>query len=223
MWGTPVMIVNFKLYPSGAGKKALELAMLMDKIAEERDANLVAAVNSMDAPLIKKEVSIPVIMQHVDAVEWGAHTGRINLELAKEHEIDGILVNHSERMLKISEIDYLIHRAKELGLTTVVCANNSRVAGALAFLEPDFVAMEPPELIGGNISVSKAKPEAILNSLEAVKSVKDIPVLVGAGIKSKEDVSKAIELGAKGVLVASGVVKANDPKRVINDLIDGMM
>ncbi len=223
MWKTPVLIVNFKLYPSGIGEKALKLARILEKVHKERGVSVVAAVNPLDALKIKGEVDIPIILQHVDAVDFGAHTGRINVELAKEYKMDGLLINHSERMLKISEIDYLIQKAKDFGLVSVVCANNSRVAGAIAFLNPNFVAMEPPELIGGNVSVSSAKPEAIVKTIEAVKSINNIPVLVGAGIKDGKDVKKALELGADGVLVASGVVKAKDPERAVNELVDGMM
>ncbi len=223
MWKTPVLIVNFKLYASGVGESALKLARILDKIHQEREISVVVAVNPLDAYRIKKEVSIPVILQHADAVDFGAHTGRINVDLAKEYNLDGLLINHSERTLKIEDIDFLIQKSKELDLISVVCANNFRVAGALAFLEPNFIAMEPPELIGGDISVSTARPEAIVETIEAVKSVRSIPVLVGAGIKNGEDVKKAIELGAEGVLVASGVVKAKDPERVVNDLVDGMM
>ncbi len=223
MWKTPVLIVNFKLYKSGVGEKALELAKILDKVSKERGVSIIAAVNTFDAYRIKNEVSIPVILQHADAVDFGAHTGRVNVELARKYNLDGLLINHSERMLKISDIDFLIQKSKDLNMVSVVCANNSRVAGALAFLEPDFIAMEPPELIGGNVSVSTAKPEAIVETIEAVKSVRNIPVLVGAGIKNGKDVKKAIELGAEGVLVASGVVKAKDPEMALNDLIGGMM
>ncbi len=223
MFKTPVIIVNFKLYRSGVGKNALHLARVLDRVANERGASIIVAVNPMDAFRIKNQVKIPVILQHVDAVDFGAHTGRINLEVAREYGIDGVLVNHSERMLKISEIDFIVEKARDLELESVVCANNSRVAGALAFLSPNFIAMEPPELIGGNISVSTARPEAIVETIEAVKSVKNIPVLVGAGIKNRDDVKKALDLGADGVLVASGIVKAKDPENAINDLIEGMM
>ena len=218
-----MLIVNFKLYSSGIGDKALNLAKILEKVHEERGVTVVIAVNPLDALKIKEEVNIPIILQHVDAVDFGAHTGRINVELAKEYKMDGMLINHSERMLKISEIDYLIQKAKDLGLVSVVCANNSRVAGSIAILNPNFVAMEPPELIGGDVSVSSAKPEAIVETIEAVKSINNIPVLVGAGIKNGKDVKKALELGAEGVLVASGVVKAKDPERVVNELVDGMM
>ncbi len=223
MWKLPVIIVNFKLYPSGIGSRALKHAKILEKVAKERNAEIVAAVNPMDAPRIAEEVEIPVMVQHVDALEFGAHTGRINIELAKEYGLDGVLINHSERRLTIADIDYLVKRARELDMVSVVCSNNPRVSGALAFLRPDFIAMEPPELIGGDISVSTARPEAISETIEAVKSVADIPVLVGAGIKNGNDVRRALELGAKGVLVASGVVKAKDPERAINNLVDGMM
>jgi len=223
MWKMPVLIVNFKLYQSGTGERALNLAKILEKVSEERGVTIVAAVNSLDAYRMRNEVDIPIILQHADAVDFGAHTGRINLEMAKDYDLDGVLINHSERTLKISDIDFLVQKSKSLNLISVVCANNSRVAGALSFLEPDFIAMEPPELIGGNVSVSTAKPEAIVETIEAVKSVRDIPVLVGAGIKNGEDVRKAIELGAEGVLVASGVVKAKNPEKAVNDLVDGMM
>lgn len=223
MWKLPVIIVNFKLYHSGSGERALNLAKILDRVAEERDASIAIAVNPLDFSKIEGEVSIPVMLQHVDAVDYGAHTGRINMELAKERGVDGLLINHSERRLTIADIDYLVHRAREMNMVSVVCTNNARVSGAVAFLNPDFVAMEPPELIGGDVSVSTARPEAIVETIEAVKSVRDVPVLVGAGIKNGNDVKKAIELGAKGVLVASGIVKARDPERAINDLIDGMM
>ena len=223
MWKMPVLIVNFKLYHSGTGERALNLAKILEKVSEERGVTIVAAVNSLDAYRMRNEVDIPIILQHADAVDFGAHTGRINLEMAKDYDLDGVLINHSERTLKIPDIDFLVQKSKSLNLISVVCANNSRVAGALSFLEPDFIAMEPPELIGGNVSVSTAKPEAIVETIEAVKSVRDIPVLVGAGIKNGEDVRKAIELGAEGVLVASGVVKAKNPEKAVNDLVDGMM
>ncbi len=219
---TPLLMVNFKLHPRASGKNAVKLAETLDEVSKEYGVEIIAAVNPLDFQNVKEKVDIPVFLQHVDAVGFGSHTGRINLEVAAEHEVDGILVNHSERRLTIADIDFLVQRAKELNLYTVVCTNNARVSGAIAFLEPDFIAMEPPELIGGNISVSKARPDAITDTIKSVKSVKDVPVLVGAGVKNGEDVRKAIELGAVGVLVASGVTKAENQKRAIEDLISGL-
>jgi len=217
-----VIIVNFKLHPKASGKNAVELAKILDREAKENDVEIAIAVNALDFYPVKKSVSIPVLLQHVDAVEYGSHTGKLNPYLAKEYKADGLLINHSERRLTIADIDLLIQKARELDLTSIVCTNNARVSGAIAFLNPDFIAMEPPELIGGDVSVSRARPEAITETIEAVKSVRDIPVLVGAGVKNGKDVRRAIELGAKGILVASGVTKASDPKKAIEDLISGL-
>ncbi len=222
MLKTPLIMVNFKLHPKASGKKAVELAKILDTVAREYGVEIVAAVNPLDFHNVKEEVEIPVFLQHVDAVGFGSYTGRLNLEVASEHGVEGILINHSERRLTIADIDFIVYRAKELNITTVVCTNNERVSGAIAFLEPDFIAMEPPELIGGDISVSRAKPEAITATINAVKSVKNIPVLVGAGVKNGEDVHRALELGAKGVLVASGVTKAEKPKKAMENLISGL-
>ena len=223
MLRTPLIMVNFKAYPQASGKNAVKLAKSLEEVALERGAEVILAVSSIDFHRIKEAVEIPVFLQHVDAVEPGAHTGRVTLDMAADAEADGILINHSERRLTIADIDFLVSGARERGMSTVVCTNNPKVSGAVAFLKPDFIAMEPPELIGGDISVSTARPEAIVETIEAVNSVNPVSVLVGAGVKNGEDVRKALELGAKGVLVASGVVKAKNPKEALNELIDGMM
>ncbi|MCD6403579.1 MAG: tryptophan synthase subunit alpha, partial [Nanoarchaeota archaeon] len=92
----------------------------------------------------------------------------------------------------------------------------------VASLQPDYVAIEPPELIGGKVSVV-TRPELVKKGIEAVKSIsKKTEVLVGAGVHSKEDVKKAIKLGAKGVFVASSICKAKDPEEKIRELAEGL-
>jgi len=49
-----------------------------------------------------------------------------------------------------------------------------------------------------------------------------VRVLCGAGVKNGRDVAKALELGAEGVLLASGVTKASDVPAVLNDLISSL-
>lgn len=223
MWKTPVLIVNFKLYRQSSGKNAYHLLTIMDKLAEKYDVELVAALNPLDLSRFVDKVSIPLLLQHADAVEFGAHTGRINIELAKEYGASGLLINHSERRLTIADIEFLISRTGKMDMVSVVCSNNPKTSGALAYFKPDYIAMEPPELIGGDISVSKAKPETITETINAVNSVNQVPVLVGAGIKTGDDVKKAMELGAVGVLVASGVTKAQNPEKALENLIGGMI
>jgi len=88
---------------------------------------------------------------------------------------------------------------------------------------PDMIAVEPPELIGTGISISKARPELITESLKQIRKVnRSVKVLCGAGVTTAEDVSKALELGSEGVLVASGVVKSKDPSAILQSMA-GMM
>ena len=59
----------------------------------------------------------------------------------------------------------------------------------------------------------------MLPDIEQVASINDkVKVLTGAGVKTAEDVKKAIELGTYRVLLASGAVKAEDPKKVMLSL-----
>lgn len=215
-----VIIVNFKAYREGFGRRALELAKIADSVAARCDEYIGIAVSFLDLPVIAREVSIDVYAQHVDAIEFGSHTGRINAEMIKEYGAKGSLINHSERRLKLADIEFNVSRLRELGLTSVVCTNNVPTTAAAAALNPDYVAVEPPELIGSGIPVSKAEPEIVENSVKAAKKVNpDVKVLCGAGITTHEDYVKAMELGAEGVLLASGIVKAKDQKRALEELV----
>jgi len=198
----------------------MELAKIAENVASRCDDYIGIAVSFLDLPVIAKEVSVDVYAQHVDAVEFGSHTGRINAEMIAEYGAKGSLINHSERRLRLADIEYNVSKLKDLGLTSVVCTNNVPTTAAAAALNPDFVAVEPPELIGSGIPVSKAEPEIVQNSVRAAKSVNQkVRVLCGAGITTHEDYVKALELGAEGVLLASGIVKAKDQKKALEELV----
>ncbi|MCD6195638.1 MAG: triose-phosphate isomerase [Staphylothermus sp.] len=168
---------------------------------------------------VVKGTEIKVYAQHADPVEPGARTGFIPLEGLKEAGVHGVLLNHSEHRLKLADINWLIKKANELGLRTLVCADVPETGAAVAVLKPDMVAVEPPELIGTGIPVSKAKPEVITRSVELIRKVNsEVIILTGAGISKGEDVYAAIKLGTSGVLVASAIVKAKNPYEVIKDM-----
>ncbi len=220
---TPIIIVNFKTYDSAYGKRAIELAKLCEKVAKTTGSHVAVAVSAVDLCTVAEEVNIPVLAQHIDDIEFGSHTGYIVAEDVKEAGAAGTLLNHSEHRLRMDVLEKSIKRAKENNLITIVCAKDAVEAKAVAVFEPDFIAIEPPELIGGDVSVSKEDPEIISDTVENVKFVNpNIPVLVGAGIKTTEDVNKAIELGAKGILVASGITKSEEPDRALLMMIKGM-
>lgn len=215
-----MIFLNFKSYREGFGKKALELAKIAENVAERSGIYIAVAVNYLDIPTIAREVKIDVFAQHIDAVEFGAFTGAVNAEMIKEYGAKGSLLNHSERRMKLSDIDFCVSKLKELQMVSIVCTNNVSTTKAISALKPDFVAVEPPELIGTGIPVSKAEPEIVEKSVKSAKEIcKEVRVLCGAGITKNEDYVRAIELGADGVLLASGVVKAKDQKKALEELV----
>ena len=220
---TPAIVLNFKIYNEVCGQKGLALARLCEEAAQETGAAIAVAPQTVDLAYIATEISIPVFAQHIDAVDAGAHTGFTSMDAVVGAGAAGTLINHSEHRLKIADIDHLVQRCRSRGLTAIVCTNNLKVSSACAALEPDFIAIEPPELIGGDISVTTADPEIVSRTVDEIKKIApDVRVLTGAGIKTKDDVAKALELGTDGVLLASGVVKAADPKKVLLDLAAGL-
>jgi len=217
----PIIIVNFKGYKEAIGEKAVYLARIAEKVSLETGVTVAVSPQYVDIFRITSEVSLPVFAQHIDPVVPGSCTGHVVAEAVKEAGAIGTLINHSEKRLILADIDAIIRRAKEVGLVTVVCSNNPEVSAAVAALNPDMVAVEPPELIGTGIPVSKAKPEVVTGTVNIVKKVNsDVVVLCGAGISSGEDVEAALKLGTKGVLLASGVVKSKDPKKVLLEMAE---
>jgi len=109
-------------------------------------------------------------------------------------------------------------------LRSLVCADTTEASVEIAKILPDMIAIEPPELIGTGVSVSKARPELITESVKQIRKVnRTVRVLCGAGITTAEDVSKAIDLGSEGVLVASAVVKNKDPRAVLESMASKML
>ena len=223
MLKTPTIVLNVKTYSQATGNSALEIAKVMDKISEESGVSMAIAVQATDITLCSKEINIPVFAEHIDPITPGSHTGWTLPEAVKAAGAVGTLINHSEHRLILADIDTCITRAKELDLDHIVCTNNVLTSKAAGAFSPNFIAVEPPELIGGDISVTSADPEIVSNSVAAVKDInKNVSVLCGAGVKNGGDVAKSIELGAGGVLLASGIVKAKDKESVVRDLISGL-
>lgn len=219
----PIVIVNFKTYIEATGKRAVELAKKAERVNSETGVSMCVAPQFTDLAVVADAVDIPVFAQHVDPIKPGGYTGHILAESVKEAGAKGTLINHSERQLKLSDIDEMVRITREKGLLSVVCANNTSVSIAASALKPNFVAIEPPELIGTGISVSKAKPEVVKGTVELVRNINaEVDILCGAGISTGEDVRSALRLGTQGVLVASGIVKAKDPYAVMLEFAEAM-
>jgi len=214
----PLILINLKSYSETIGFKAEELTKIAEEVADSTGVCIGIAPQYMDLRQIGR-FRIPVFSQHIDPILPGAHTGHVLAESVSATGAVGAILNHSERRLELSSIEMIVERLRSLGLISVVCASSLKVAMAVASLDPDIVAIEPPELIGSGIAVSKAKPEVVSGSVEAIKRINSrISVLCGAGISSGSDVHAAIQLGTSGVLVASGIAKSTDWKKALLDL-----
>jgi triosephosphate isomerase (TIM) len=223
MLKTPAIVLNVKTYTESTGVNALELARLMEKIEKETNVSMAIAVQACDIARCSEEIDIPVYAQHIDPIKPGSSTGWTLPEAVKTAGAVGTLINHSEHRLILADIDTCLTRAKDLGLDTLVCTNNVATSKAVSTFFPSMIAVEPPELIGGDISVTTADPGIVSNTVQAVRSInKTVKILCGAGVKNGRDVAKAIELGADGVLLASGVVKAKNKEEVLRDLAAGI-
>ncbi|MBI4148673.1 triose-phosphate isomerase [Candidatus Woesearchaeota archaeon] len=208
---TPCIVVNCKAYEKGTGRHAVELARVAVRVSRECGVTVALAVQPQDIPRVSA-TGVVTFAQHVDPIVFGAHTGHVLPVGVREAGAVGTLLNHSEKRLSVLSLQKSLSAARSAGLQVVVCARSPAVAQKIAPLAPDMIAVEPPELIGGDVAVSQAKPQVIT---QTTNSIKNIPILCGAGIKTAEDVRKALELGARGILVASGVVNAPDPAQVL--------
>lgn len=219
----PAIVLNFKTYPELLGKKGWDLAKRFAAIADDTGASIVLCPPTSDLAHVAKLVHVPVFAQHVDAVDSGPTTGWTPPEALLEAGAAGTLVNHSERKVAWEEMAKSIPRCRALGLEVIACADDLAEAETLAKISPEYIAIEPPELIGGHVSVTTAKPEVVSGAVERIHGVNPrVVVLCGAGVKTRKDVAKAIELGTSGVLLSSGVVKAKDPERALRDLVRGL-
>jgi triosephosphate isomerase len=224
MLKTPAIVLNVKTYMESTGENALMLARLMEKISRETNVSMAIAVQACDISRCADSVSIPVYAQHIDPIKPGSNTGWTLAEAVKSAGAVGTLINHSEHRLILADIDTCLMRATDLGLDTLVCTNNVATSKAVATFSPSMIAVEPPELIGGDISVTTADPGIVSNTVQAVRHLnKTVKILCGAGVKNGKDVTKALELGADGVLLASGVVKAKNKEKVLRDLANGAL
>lgn len=217
---TPMVILNFKTYLESTGKNASKLANISEEVAQETGVNIAVAPQHADLLRISSEVEIPVLAQHVDAVDAGGHTGSVLLESVKEAGAVGTLLNHSEIRMKLADIQNVVAKTVEHQMISVICTNNVETSAAAATLQPTFVAIEPPELIGSGIPVSQAEPEIVEGTVEVIHQIDPrVKVLCGAGISTGDDMQAALKLGSEGVLLASGIILADDPKAALMDLV----
>jgi len=209
------VLVNLKTYPCDP----VEIATDARDVAGESGVDIAVAPEAPDIQRVA-ETGVETWAQHVSPIDYGSNTGSTLAETVAEAGATGTLLNHSENRLKLADIDASLAAAERAGLETCVCGNNPAQIGAVSALGPDAVAVEPPELIGTGTPVSQADPDVVRDAVEAADAVDDsVEVYCGAGISTGDDIVAAGDLGSTGVLLASGVAKADDPRAALEDLV----
>jgi len=218
----PLVVVNHKTYETAQAGAAVSLAESIFA-AQRSGVRMVSVVSAFDLhPVTQKVPGLSVWTQHLDPVGFGSNTGHLSPSTAISNGANGTILNHSECRVSFDHIKSVLAMLPE-DFITCVCAATVEEASSFAVLNPDFIAIEPPELIGGDISVTTADPGIVSKTVEAVRLVNsNVRVLCGAGVKTGDDVVMALELGAHGVLLASGVTKAENPTEVLQDLISAL-
>ena len=217
-----MFVINCKNYEEISGEKITKFVKTAEKVAKKFKVKIAIAPPQHLIGVVSNN-SIPILAQHIDDSKVGSTTGFIVPELLKKSKVNGSLINHSEHRIPASEIKKLVVKLKELKMISIVCVKDVAEARKYAKLNPNYIAIEPPELIGSGKAVSKERPELITKAATAVKAAKNqTKLLCGAGIVSGEDVAKANELGSKGILVASGIVKAKDWNKIMSEFAKSM-
>lgn len=219
----PLLLVGFKTYTEATGKNALQLAKIAKKIAKKTGISIVSIPQYTDIAAIVRQVNVQVFAQHIDPIKPGSFTGHVLPEAVKEAGAAGTLINHSEKKLQLDDIEKAVKRAREVGLISCVCTDSPELSATVAGFNPDMILIEHPELIGTGRAVSKAKPEIITKTLEAVERVNPkVYVVCGAGITSGKDVEAALDLGVVGVGAGSAIVKARVPFKVMMEMAQAL-
>jgi len=207
----PILLINFKTYKSATGKKAVRLARICRAVAKKTGCKIIVAPQIADIAAVSKIIT--TISQHVDHMEAGRATGFTLPETIKANS----LINHAEHKISMKDLRKTIKRCKKLKLKTFVCAANLNEANKIKQFKPDYIAYEVPELIGTGKSISTFAPKSVERFVKLLKRTKIIP-LCGAGISTGNDTKASLKLGCKGMLAASAVTKAKNPKKVLLDL-----
>ena len=218
-----MFVINCKNYEEISGDKIKKFIKIVEQVSKKYKIKIAISPPQHLIGVVANS-SITVLAQHIDDSKVGSTTGFIIPELLKKSKVKGSLINHSEHRISSKEIEKLVLKLKELKMISIVCVKDVAEVKKYLKIEPDFIAIEPPELIGSGKAVSKEKPDLIEKAASIVNDSKNkTKLLCGAGIVSGEDVAKSIELGSKGILVASGIIKAKNWNKIISEFAKALV
>ena len=218
-----MFVINCKNYEEVSGEKIKKFVKIAEQVSKKYKVKIAISPPQHLIGLVSNS-SIPILAQHVDNSKIGSTTGFIIPELLKKSKVKGSLINHSEHRISSKEIEKLVLKLKELKMISIVCVKDIPEVKKYLKINPDFIAIEPPELIGSGKAVSTEKPDLIQKAASIVNNSKNkTKLLCGAGIVSGEDVAKSVELGSKGILVASGIIKAKNWNKIISEFAKALV
>ena len=218
-----MFIINCKNYEEISGDKIKKFIKIAEQVSKKYKIKIAISPPQHLIGLVANS-SIPILAQHIDDSKIGSTTGYIIPELLKKSKVKGSLINHSEHRISSKEIEKLVVKLKELKMISIVCVKDVAEVKKYLKINPDFIAIEPPELIGSGKAISTEKPDLIQKAARIVNDSKNkTKLLCGAGIVSGEDVAKSLELGSKGILVASGIIKAKNWNKIISEFAKALV
>jgi triosephosphate isomerase len=205
------------------GEELLKIAVYADGLADEFDVDIIIDPQTVDIPeMAKRCKNIHVFAQHMDGSPPGRGMGTALPEALKAAGADGAILNHAEKRLSLTDLEMTICRGRELGLLTMVCADNPDQAAAIAMFSPDIIVIESPAQIGtGNRS---AKDNAFITGINRrIRSINPhTKLLHAAGIKTGLDVYKVMAAGSDGSGSSSAIALAKDPCRMFREMVEAV-
>lgn len=210
-----MIFINFKTYGDLTGSNALSRAKLCEEVSKATQVPIIIAPQATDIFRLATQVSIAVFGQHCDEIEPGRNTGCLSALSFKEAGAKGIMLNHSEHPFVDFDSLFKAHDSvKKAGLETLIFVRDIQTAHKVDLWQPTFIALEEPELIAKTAMVNF--PELKQKIAEFSRSIKTIPIL-GAGIKTKEDIIESLKLGVRGVVFASEFAFNPNQKQLLTD------
>lgn len=200
------------------GERMLQLAKAADRASVKYDVRIILTPQPTDIYLLARETSnVLIFAQHMDPLPIGRGLGSILPEAIKAAGAVGVMLNHAEKPLSMANLYQAIKRADEVGLVTIVCADSIKEAEAIAHFSPNIIVAEPTELIGTGQTSDEAYVIATTSAIKRINP--EIQVLQAAGIKNGHDVYRTIKAGAEATGTTSGIMKAEDPEAMLDEMI----
>ncbi len=211
-----MIFLNFKIYQETSGENTLKLCRLISRLADQR---VIPCLQAVDIFRVKQVLpDLEVWAQHADPVGYGKFTGYQSPTGLAAAGADGVLLNHPEHQLSLETIKTTVALCRESKMKVMIITDTLELIQKINPLNPDYIAFEDPQLIGGPIAMIDARFDLVKQAAAEAKA----PLIVGGGIRTTDHVKKSLLAGGEGVLVASEFAKSPNPEKTLPELILGL-